>query len=119
MKKFILGLIVCLSIASLTFANGVCNIHGEFIGNSCPYCNITTAAKDSKKYIEAIEDAMTVGESAGVISGYAMNSDSFNEFADNIAEHEFQSETLQKAQEIGKKIGDAVADVYIWVTSDE
>ena len=33
MKKFILGLIVCLSITSLTFANGVCNIHGEFIGN--------------------------------------------------------------------------------------
>lgn len=118
MKKFILALIVCLSITSLTFANGVCNIHGEFIGNSCPYCDIATAAKDSKKYIEAIEDAMTVGESAGVISGYAMNSDSFNEFADNIAEHEFQSESLQTAQEIGKKIGDVVADVYIWATSD-
>ena len=72
-----------------------------------------------KQVEKVFEDATTVGETVGVISGYATNSDSFNEFADNIREHEFQSETLQKAQDWGKKIGDAVADVYIWATSDD
>jgi hypothetical protein len=64
------------------------------------------------------DDAATVGEAAGVLYGYASNSDSFDEFADYVADHEFESESLQWAQDAGEAIGDVVADIYIWATSD-
>lgn len=91
---------------------------------ACPHndqsydCLACVAEKEAKSAKKIVQDAASFGEAAGVISGYASESNSIKEFADNVASHEFESSTLQWAQDTGKAIGDAVADVYLWITED-
>lgn len=100
MKKSVLGIIVFAIIGSV----------GIFAEDDL----YSSASKEFKKAAKTIEDAKTVGESIGVISAYATHSDSFEEFANNVATHEFKTTTLQKAQEWGKEAGDFIADQMGW-----
>lgn len=102
MKKVVLCLLVAVAVTGVVCADGVENFGKK----------ISTAKK-------AYDDASAVGELGGVIVGYATNSDSVDEFIENMADHEYNSETLQWAQETGAAIGDAIADVYIDLTSDD
>ena len=117
MRKLVAVLLLLIGTVSMSFAEDFLD---DAMKKGLKEKAIVDGNYNAYKQVEKVfDDASTVGETVGVISGYATNSDSFNEFADNIREHEFQSETLQKAQDWGKKIGDAVADVYIWATSDD
>lgn len=111
MKK-IIGLLIVLSIFGVS---SLCACPHTQDGSDCIACQTEKEAKNAKKLYD---DAATFGEAAGVISAYATHSDSFNEFADNVANHEFESSALNWAQETGKEIGDAVAGFYIWATED-
>lgn len=112
-KKTLFFSILFMGCISL-FASGWCSSHGDYSGSSCQKCNDNS----KKEWKETFDNAAAVGEAAGVITGYAQKADDFDEFADNVRTHEFESELLQGAQETGKAIGDAIADIYIWATSE-
>jgi hypothetical protein len=120
-KSCAIGLIFLAVGVGFVFSEGYCREHGSYSGSTRISCASDAAPETYgiKDYKDVLDDATTVGETAGVIYGYAANSSSFNEFADNIADHEFTSESLQDAQELGKAIGDVVADVYIWATDED
>ena len=111
MKK-IIGILLLTSIVGMT------NLFACPHNNQNYDCSACELEKDSKTAKKIFDDAATFGEAAGVISGYATHSDSFDDFANNVANHEFDSSALNWAQETGKKIGDTAADIYLWATED-
>jgi hypothetical protein len=59
-------------------------------------------------FANPVEDLQTVAESSHYVGSFIGGG------YEAVKDYEFQSETLQRAQRVGKDIGDAVVDVYEW-----